>query len=171
MHKLRDASGSAEEDLRSQLEAAAGDGRVYVLGLGNTDRGDDGAGVLVAEALKKPFPGFSFSEHDGIEGTVLDISERPGEATVFFVDAADLRESPGTVRLVRKEDIRETEITTHRVAVALMSSILERSGKRSAVIAIQPRMIEFRGRVTTEVAQAVSRVTEALGSVMEARDA
>ncbi len=43
MHKLRDAPGNAEEDLRRQIEDLAGDGRVYVLGLGNTDRADDGA--------------------------------------------------------------------------------------------------------------------------------
>src|SRR5512137_566100 len=123
MHKLRNSPGSTEEDLKGQIEAVAGKGRMYVLGLGNTDRGDDGAGILVAEALKKPFPSYSFSEHDGIEGTVLDISEKREDATVIFVDAADMGLAPGSIRLIPRENIRETEITTHRVAVALMSSI------------------------------------------------
>ncbi|MCU0853045.1 MAG: hypothetical protein MUC90_07345, partial [Thermoplasmata archaeon] len=61
-----------------------------MLGLGNTDRADDGAGILVAEALKKRFPLFSFSEHDGVEGTVLDISERSEDATIIFVDAGNI---------------------------------------------------------------------------------
>ena len=74
MHKLRDTPGDTEEDLRSKLADITGRSRVYVLGLGNTDRADDGAGVLVAQALKKHFPLFSYSEHDGVEGTVLDIS-------------------------------------------------------------------------------------------------
>jgi hydrogenase maturation protease len=170
MHKLRDAPGDAEARLRSELGDIAGDGEVYVLGLGNLDRADDGAGVLVAQALKKPFPEFSFSEHDGVEGTVLDISETPGEGTVFFVDAANIGSAPGTIRVVRREDINEKEITTHRVAVALMASLLERAGKRSAVICIQPGRIEFREPVTRPVEEAVDKVVKALSSVMADRD-
>jgi hydrogenase maturation protease len=171
MHKLRNAPGDAEARLRSELEAVAGEGEVYVLGLGNLDRADDGAGVLVAHALKKPFPRFSFSEHDGVEGIVLDISETPGCATVFFVDAANIRSSPGTIRVVRREDINDKEITTHRVTVALMAALLERGGKRSAVVCIQPERIEFREPVTEPVQKAVDTVVAALSAVMAARKA
>ena len=170
MHKLRDAPGKAEENLRRRLEELAGDGKVYVLGLGNTDRADDGAGVLVATALKKRFPLFSFSEHDGVEGTVLDISEREEDATVIFVDAADLRASPGTMKLVPSEKIKSTEITTHRVAVALMASLVERAGKRAAVICIQPKDLTFGGPVTKEVEGTIKALTDILSVVMAARD-
>jgi len=166
MHKLRDASGDPEEDLRRQIEDMAGDGRVYVLGLGNTDRADDGAGILVALALKKRFPSFSHSEHDGVEGTVLDISEKEEEATVLFVDAADMGLEPGSIKFIPKDKIKETEITTHRVAVALMASILERSGKKAAVIGIQPETIEFRGRVSKPVQASVQKVVDTLSELM-----
>lgn len=170
MHKLRDAPGDAEARLRAELEDIACKGEVYVLGLGNTDRADDGAGVLVAQALKKPFPGFSFSEHDGVEGTALDISEKRVEATVFFVDAANLRAPPGAIKVVRAEDVNEKEITTHRVAVALMASLLENSGKKVAVICIQPGRIEFQGAVTAEVKASIGTVTKALAALMSAKD-
>ena len=170
MHKLRDAPGETEEDLRAKLEKIAGEGKVYVLGLGNTDRADDGAGILVAQALKKLFPSFAFSEHDGVEGTVLDISEKDEDLTVFFIDAANLGEKPGTIRLVKKADIRDKEITTHRVAVVLMASILERTGKRSAVIGIQPERIEFQGRVTPSVKKSIGTVVSALTKVMREMD-
>ena len=170
MHKLRNTSGDSEADLRAQLEDIAGEGRVYVLGLGNTDRADDGAGVLVALALKKLFPSFSYSEHDGVEGTVLDISEKEEDAVAFFVDAANLNMTPGSIKLVRKDDIKQTEITTHRVAVALMATILERTGKRSAVICIQPGRIEFRGRVTKPVHDTIRTVTSVLKELMTDRD-
>ncbi len=170
MHKLRDAPGKAQEGLSRQIEDLAGGGRIYVLGLGNTDRGDDGAGILVALALKKLFPSFSYSEHDGVEGTVLDISEKKEDSTVFFVDAADLGLDPGSVRIVPKQDIKETEITTHRVAVALMASLLEKAGKRTAVICIQPRTIEFRAPVTRPVKTSVKLVVEALSGPMASAD-
>lgn len=166
MHKLRDAPGEAEARLRSELEAVAGLGPVYALGLGYLDKADDGAGVLVAQALKKPFPSYSFSEHDGVEGVVLDICESPGSGTVFFVDAADLHSEPGTVRVVRSEDIHDREITTHRVAVALLGAMLERSGKRVGVICIQPGTIEFRAEVSAPVNEAIRTVSDVLLSLM-----
>ena len=161
MHKLRDAPGEAEEDLRSHIENMAGAGRIYVLGLGNTDRADDGAGILVALALKKRFPAFSFSEHDGIEGVVLDISEKEEDATVFFVDAANICLSPGSIKLIPKEEIKDTEITTHRVAVALMAAMLASSGKKTVVVGIQPETIEFRGGVSEPVLASISKIVSA----------
>jgi len=170
MHKLRDAPGETEAGLKARLEGVAGKSKVYVLGLGNTDRADDGAGVLVAEALKKLFPSYSYSEHDGVEGTVLDISEKDGDIVVFFVDASELHAPPGTVRVIEKERIRETEITTHRVAVALMASMLEKAGKKAAVVGIQPGRIEFMGTVTAPVRAAIGTVTKSLANLMRAND-
>ena len=170
MHKLRDAPGDIEEDLRRQLKAIAGTGRVYVLGLGNTDRADDGAGVLVARSLKKLFPSHSYSEHDGVEGTVLDISERDEDAIVLFVDAANIGAEPGSIRIVKREAIKETEISTHRVAVALMAAILERSGKQAAVIAVQPKSVEFQGTVTKPVKEATRKLVGVLSEIMKDAD-
>jgi hydrogenase maturation protease len=143
---------------------------VHVLGLGYTDKADDGAGILVAETLKKPFPSYSHSEHDGVEGVVLDICESPGPGTVFFVDAADLHAEPGTIRVVRSEDIYEREITTHRVPVVLLATMLEQSGKRVGVVCIQPGSIEFRGAVTGPVRASVDTTVSALQWVMTPRD-
>ncbi|MCU0294301.1 MAG: hydrogenase maturation protease [Thermoanaerobaculaceae bacterium] len=170
MHKLRHAPGDTEEALTALLESVAGPGPVYVLGLGYADKADDGAGVLVAENLKKPFPSFSFSEHDGVEGTVLDISEREGPATVFFVDAADLRSPPGSIEVVERGEIRDTEISTHRVPVTLMAAILERTGKRVCVVAVQPRTLEFRAAMSEEMSAAVGKVTRAALRLMESRN-
>jgi hydrogenase maturation protease len=100
---------------------------------------------------------------------VLDISERSEDATIIFVDAGNLGKDPGTIALIPKERIKETEITTHRVAVALMASILEKAGKRSAVICIQPERIEFQGDVTPRVNASVKVVTRILTDLMSGR--
>ena len=169
MHKLRHAPGDPEAALSGAVEGFASDGPVYVLGLGYVDKADDGAGVLVADALSKTFPDHSFSEHDGVEGVVLDIAESGGAGTVFFVDAGDIGAPPGTIEFVSRELIKETEISTHRVPVALMAAMLERSGKRVAIIAIQPKSLEFRGEVSDEVRTAISILVDALEGVMSNR--
>ena len=169
MHKLRHAPGDPEEALREAVESVAGDGPVYVLGLGYVDKADDGAGVLVANTLKKTFPHHSYSEHDGVEGVVLDIAERSGPGTVFFVDAGDLGSTPGTIEIVPRELIKETEISTHRVPVALMAAMLERSGKAVAIVAIQPKSLEFRGEVSMEVSESIGLLLDVLSQIMERR--
>lgn len=169
MHKLRHTPGDPEEALTEALEGVLGEGPVYVLGLGYVDKADDGAGVLVANTLKKTFPDHSFSEHDGVEGTVLDISERPGPGTVLFVDAGDLGAPPGTIEVVPRELIKETEISTHRVPVALMAAMLERSGKKVAIVVIQPKTLEFRAEVSSEVRAAEGKVVRALMAHMKLR--
>lgn len=170
MHKLRDAPGDAQEALKAELGRLAGRGRVYVLGLGNTDRADDGSGVLVAKNLKSQFPEFSFSEEDGVEGVVLDISERDEDSFSFFVDAANIRQPPGTVRIVTKDDINDREITTHRISVALLASVLERAGKGSAVICVQPGSVQFRGHITRPVFEAIDSLVRALEGIMAERN-
>lgn len=169
MHKLRHTPGDPEEALTEALEGVIGEGPVYVLGLGYVDKADDGAGVLVANTLKKTFPDYSFSEHDGVEGTVLDISEKPGPATVLFVDAGDLGAAPGTIEIVPRGLIKETEISTHRVPVALMAAILERSGKKVAIVVIQPKTLAFRGEVSSEVRAATGKVGRAITTHMKHR--
>ncbi|MDH3365022.1 MAG: hydrogenase maturation protease [Thermoplasmata archaeon] len=167
MHKLCDSPCESEESLSAELARLAGHRKVYVLGIGNKDRGDDGAGIAVAEELQKTFPSYSHSEHDGLEGIVLDLSERDEDAFVVFVDAADLREKPGTTRLVEMEEIRATEITTHRVTVALLAALLGRSGKHSAVLCIQPGSIEFQAEMTAPVRTAVDSVVKVMSGLME----
>ncbi len=170
MHKLRHTPGDPEEALTESIEAVSGPGPVYVLGLGYVDKADDGAGVLVANTLKKTFPDHSFSEHDGVEGVVMDISGRSGPGVVLFVDAGDLKASPGTIEIVARDQIKDTEISTHRVPVALMAAILERSGKRVAIVAIQPKCLEFRADMSEEVGRAVAAVEAALSRLMRERN-
>ncbi len=170
MHKLRHTPGDPEEALTEAVGTVVGEGPVYVLGLGYVDKADDGAGVLVANALKKTFPDHSFSEHDGVEGVVLDISQRTGTGTVLFVDAGDLKAPPGTIEIVTRDQIKDTEISTHRVPVALMAAILERSDKKVAIVAIQPKCLEFRAEMSEEVGRAVAAVGAALSRLMRERN-
>ena len=167
MHKLCDAPSKAEEDLNAELARLAGDCKTYVLGIGNEDRGDDGAGIAVARKLKESFPRHSYSEHDGLEGIVLDISEREEDAFVIFVDAADLQEKPGTIRLVAAREIRATEVTTHRVTVGLLMELLAKSGKRSVIVCIQPGSVEFGSEMTAPVIEAVEYLLGLLSDIVE----
>lgn len=171
MHKLRYTPGEPQEALKLAIEGVIGEGPVYVLGLGYVDKADDGAGVHVANALKKTLPDYSHSEHDGVEGLVLEISERTGPGTVLFVDAGDMEAEPGTIGIVPRGQLKETEMSTHRVPVALMASILERSGKSVSIIVVQPESLEFRGRVSPKVEESINLIVATLSDLMRKSNA
>lgn len=68
-----------------------------VLGIGNPDRGDDGAGRAVAAALRAAAPaGVEVAEADG-EATAL-IARMEGRERVILVDACVTGAAPGAIR-------------------------------------------------------------------------
>ena len=85
------------------------------------------------------------------------------------MDAANLGAAPGTVSIVTRDRIKETEITTHRVAVALMASVLEKAGITSAVVCIQPLRIDFQAAMSKPVADAVEKVAGILSDIMRSK--
>lgn len=70
---------------------------LLVLGIGNPDRGDDGAGRAVARALRETAPdGMRIVEHDGeASGLVAVLAE---VTAAVIVDASASGAAPGTVR-------------------------------------------------------------------------
>jgi hydrogenase maturation protease len=76
----------------------AGDGKACrVIGLGNPDRGDDGAGRAVARWLAGRLPpGVEILERGGEAADLLACLE--GAAAVYLVDASALAGAPGRVR-------------------------------------------------------------------------
>jgi len=71
-----------------------GRGSVLVIGVGNPDRGDDGAGPRVAALLRAQ--GVNAADHDGDGLALIDLWEN--HSAVVIVDAMVTGAAPGTVR-------------------------------------------------------------------------
>jgi hydrogenase maturation protease len=88
--------------------------RLLVIGLGRRDRGDDVAGLLVAERLTRLTPlGIHVALHQGETTALIDLWF--GLEIVILIDATDLGASPGT--LSRYED-SSTPIPTRHLSPA-----------------------------------------------------
>ncbi|HEX3353611.1 MAG TPA: hydrogenase maturation protease [Terriglobales bacterium] len=66
-----------------------------VIGIGNSYRSDDGAGLVAARLLRPQLPSCSVFEHDG-EGTSL-MELWTGEDCVFVIDATRGAAAPGSI--------------------------------------------------------------------------
>lgn len=148
-----------------------------VLGVGNVGRGDDGAGILAAAALKKKIGQKGrlrlkvLLGHETPESLTGEIRRfRPG--LVLILDAAASRKKPGSVFLLGKKDMAVEDISSHRMPLALLVDYLEKTvGCRVLVLGIEPRSCREGAPLSAPVRKAVETLASQLAAVLAERPA
>ena len=143
---------------------------VLVLGVGNTLLQDDGVGVHVVAALRTDFHGDwlrAGCEPELVDAGTVGLALLPAiedAATLVVVDATELGEPPGTVRVFRDGQIDRLlsgkRRTVHEVALADLfaaAALRGRSPARRALIAIQPGCTDWGLHPTPAVTAAIPR--------------
>jgi len=142
--------------------------RVAVVGVGNTMRGDDGAGILVVRALASRL-------RDAPDVLLIDGSTAPENFTgplrrfrpdlVIEIDAAHLEQPPGTVAWVDWRDADGMSASTHALPPSVLASFLSADlGCRVSLLGIQPATLDMGCGLSPDVAVAVERVTAQLSA-------
>lgn len=149
--------------------------RVLVVGVGNTLLQDDGIGVHVAETLRADRladPAACAAQLDIIDGGTIGLSLLPDiedAEAVIVVDASEIGERPGALRVFRDREI-DLQISgkrrsVHEVALADLFSAASMRGRcpaRRALVAIQPASTELGLEPTTDVRAAIPRACAAI---------
>ena len=153
--------------MRDPLPHARGRSRLIVIGLGNSFRGDDAAGLAVARALGDD-PRVLVHEGEPID--LLDRWEEAGE--VIVVDAARSGAAPGTVHHL--DGLAEPVTaggSTHAFGLAQTLALARALGRAPAnvkVIGIEGERFGAGDGLSPAVAQAVERVRRGLHARLEA---
>jgi len=145
------------------------------MGIGNTLLQDDGVGVHVTEHFK------TTQEMDSaisiIDGGTIGLSLLPeieDADAVIIVDASEIGERPGTMRIFRNREIdhllSSKRRTVHEVALADLFAAAEirgRSPGKRVLIAIQPASTETGLDPTPEVKASIPLACEAINSLTQ----
>ena len=146
-------------ELKNRLKEAT---RIAVLGVGSELRGDDGAGIKVAQELKE-----SFKEHSGhsavevfLGGTAPEnltgAIKRFNPSHLIIIDSADFRSRPGGMKILEPEDIGGLSFSTHRMPIKMLAEYLCQSiNCQVIIIGLKPRSIDFGKSLSKEVARSV----------------
>jgi hydrogenase 3 maturation protease len=145
--------------------------RIIILGVGNISKGDDAAGILCAQELKKRIGRKAGSRLKILIG--LEIPENmTGEIRKFhpdlvlIVDAAQAGYNPGTVFIVGKGQIEDEGISTHTISLALLVSYLEESiGCKAIILGIQPLNLGLGENISRSVKKSTERLAAYLAHV------
>jgi hydrogenase maturation protease len=144
--------------------------KTVVIGLGNPDRADDGAGIEIVSHWKARLQERAFFDTEtSAETAVFDGLENPDAEVFLFVDAADFGGKAGEIRLFEAEESLRFEpaVSTHKVPIGLLTEMIRSKGRRAVLLGIQPVSIELFGKMTEGVREAVERLkslTEGEGS-------
>ncbi len=132
------------QNITDGLEAILS-GSVLILGVGNIDKGDDGAGSVFVREI------------DGrVSATCIDagvapenflekvVQEKPD--TVLIVDATDFGGDPGEVRIFEPSQVRSGGLSTHALSLDMACQYLnDRIPVKISLIAIQPERTASEG--------------------------
>ena len=145
---------------------------MLIIGCGNPDRGDDAAGILIADALRRR--GVNARAHSGDGLALIDLWAAFDD--VVIVDAMVSGEKPGVVRWwdphtdsrCRTAFRGSTHVFGPAEAIEIARA-LGRLPERMRLCGIEGRVFGLGSAPSPEVLQAIDRLVEELsGSVMAA---
>lgn len=151
--------------------------KVLVMGIGNTLLRDDGIGIHVTEYFKSNVE--SSPDILVLDGGTIGLSLLPeleDADTVIIVDAAEIGERPGAMRIFHDEEIDRQlsgkRRSVHEVALYDLFSaaaIRGRSPKHRTLIAIQPASTEWGLEPTPEVKASIPLACDAITKLTGSR--
>ena len=154
-----------EKFLKNRIKDAS---RVALLAIGSEFRGDDAAGLLVAENLKKLLkkPSRKFKIFIGAtapENLTGDI-KRFNPSHILLVDSVDFKDKPGSILVLSPRDIGDgVSFSTHKMPAKVLMQYFSNSLPCDPVlIGIQPASIDFGKKPSKEVVSSAKEVARAI---------
>lgn len=133
---------------------------ILLAGIGNTIKGDDGAGLVLIAAVKATDALRTLDCGEMPENYLKQINASDAK-TVVLVDAADMGEQPGAVRLIPATEIQDTGISTHGMSLRMLAEFIRsESGKDVFLLGIQPATLGLGEGLSPAVARAVDMLAQ-----------
>ncbi len=162
------------QDLREDIRRCFS-GRVCLMGLGNTDYGDDGLGVLLAETLAERL---NRGRHASGSAEVITAGTSPerfigtfadaGFDHLIFLDAVEFGGEPGSVFFLDAREItaRFPQISTHKISLGLLASLVENETMKVWLLGVQPGSLKTAQSLTSEVQTTLEMLEELLWDML-----
>lgn len=132
---------------------------IVVAGIGNSMRGDDGISIYVARQLKKKGYSRIYICQAAPENYLTKICDH-NPNTVLFIDAVELGENPGKIKLTKAKEV-SAGFTTHNAGLDMVAEFISNDcGADIYIIAVQPESLE--GKITGKVREAGDKIVNML---------
>ncbi len=155
--------GTSQQILQ-QLNQLRGS-KTLIVGIGNTLKGDDGAGPLVCERLARKICAEVIDTGTVPENYIQPIIKKAPQ-NLLIIDAIDFGASPGTIDLFRPEQISSFTFSTHTLSPRLFIDMITRQIKVDVyLIGIQPAQMQLGQSISNQVSEAIQQLTQTFTEV------
>ncbi len=130
---------------------------MLVVGVGNLMRGDDAAGLILAEKVAAKLHLEYLCCEEVPENYVGKMLDDPAD-TILLVDAVDMKQAPGAIGLLAPDELADNGISTHNCSVGLLAKVLAGvKDKQMLILGIQPQNLGWGQPLTPQVSEAIDR--------------
>jgi hydrogenase 3 maturation protease len=148
------------------LEQVPMNEKTCLVGMGNTLRRDDAAGVYIVEEVGRRLSGDSLKTQvveDVLEAYVFQLAELDCE-NIVIVDAIEASEEPGSVVFGKLSGFSEllSNFSTHKLTLELCGKIFEEHGKETYLLGIVAGDIDFGEGMTKAVKESADMLRDLL---------
>ena len=99
--------------------------RLVIIGIGNSNLGDDGIGVFIINEIKKRINTNYVLNGGTLPENIIHKLRKLKPTHILLIDAADFNEAPGSYIIANSDDIIGKAITTHQLPLSLLMQYLE----------------------------------------------
>ena len=137
-------------------------GKVVIVGIGNTLRGDDGFGPALIERLRGKVRAVCLdagSAPENLTGKI--VKEKPD--TILIVDALHLGIAPGEYEILKKDEIVKSGLSTHDISPTMFIEYLEsQTCANIYMLGVQPKDISFGREMSDSVKKTLEEIAQRL---------
>ena len=138
-------------------------GKVIILGIGNTLRGDDGFGSILANRIKRKIPFEVIDAGSSPENYLYKITRMKPD-TLLILDSVDFGGLPGEMKIFNHHQLKKAKFySTHNISLELLINLLLKEGiKNIIILGIQPKEVKFKRRLSKELTITLKKLEKEL---------
>jgi hydrogenase 3 maturation protease len=141
-------------------------GPILIIVIGNSFRSDDGVGPYIARQIKKCKKNFIILNAGNKPESVIGKAVQAKPGTVIIVDAANFGGMAGEIKLIEKNDIPDTSLSTHSFPLNIIARIIEaETGADVSFLGIQPKRVQLAEGLSKPVKRAAEKIISCIRSI------
>ena len=142
------------------------DSSTVIIGIGNTLKGDDGAGPLICRKLQQMDFGTEIINAETVPENYIQVIVKTAPDNLLVIDAIDFNAPPGSIRVFKPDQLDSFVFSTHTLSPRLFTEMVGRYIKVNVLfLGIQPAQISLGQPLSLQVEQAVDRLVHILADI------
>lgn len=156
---------ATDEQVLQQLNKLRGS-KTLIVGIGNTLKGDDGAGPLICKQLQEADVSAELIDAGTVPENYIHPIIKKAPTNLIIIDAVDFGASPGTIKIFETEQLSSSVFSTHTLSPRLFVEMVTNQIEVDVYfVGIQPAQVMLGQSVSARVSGAIQQLVRAVTNI------